>query len=57
VALNRVIDMAVAETVSAMRTESRFRERAGRADIPKALDILSRAGTGNPPLKGDDPAE
>lgn len=28
-------------------------ERAARADIPKALEILKRAGVGNPPAKGD----
>lgn len=28
-------------------------ERAARADIPKALDILKRAGVGNPPVRGD----
>ncbi|MGL4963276.1 MAG: DUF6881 domain-containing protein [Inquilinus sp.] len=28
-------------------------ERAARADIPKALDILKRAGVGNPPMEGD----
>ena len=28
-------------------------ERAARADIPKALDILKRAGVGNPPVEGD----
>ncbi|MFE0756816.1 DUF6881 domain-containing protein [Inquilinus sp. NPDC058860] len=30
-----------------------FAERAARADIPKALEILKRAGVGNPPAKGD----
>jgi hypothetical protein len=28
--------------------------RAARADIPKALKILKRAGTGKPPMKGDE---
>lgn len=31
-----------------------FTERARRASIPKALDILKRAGVGNPPMKGDE---
>jgi hypothetical protein len=49
VALNQFINVAVAEKLSALRTESNFRERAERADIPKALDILKRAGKGKPP--------
>ena len=54
VALNQLINVAVAEKVSALRTESYFAERARRASIPKALDILKRAGVGNPPMKGDE---
>lgn len=54
VALNQFINVAVAEKLSALRTEEYFRERAARADIPKALEILSRAGRGNPPIKGDE---
>nr|WP_113866464.1 hypothetical protein [Brenneria salicis]NMN91455.1 hypothetical protein [Brenneria salicis ATCC 15712 = DSM 30166]RBP62695.1 hypothetical protein DES54_11532 [Brenneria salicis ATCC 15712 = DSM 30166]RLM30662.1 hypothetical protein BHG07_09475 [Brenneria salicis ATCC 15712 = DSM 30166] len=54
VALNQLINVAVAEKLSALRTESYFQERAARADIPKALDILNRAGRDNPPVKGDE---
>ena len=54
VALNQLINVAVAEKLSAPRTESYFQERAARADIPKKLDILKRAGVGNPPMKGDE---
>jgi hypothetical protein len=57
VALNQFIDVAVAEKLSALRTESYFQERAARPDIPKALDILKRAGVGNPPIKGDEQPE
>jgi HicB family len=53
VALNQFINVAVAEKLSALRTESYFSERAARADIPRALDILKRAGVGAPPAKGD----
>jgi len=53
VALNQFINVAVAEKLSALRTESYFAERAARADIPRALEILERAGIGNPPAKGD----
>lgn len=54
VALNQLINVAVAEKLSALRTESYFQERAARGDIGKALDILERAGAGNPPVKGDE---
>lgn len=55
VALNQLINVAVAEKLSALRTESYFQERAARADIPRALAILDRAGTGNSPSPGDEP--
>jgi hypothetical protein len=56
VALNQLINVAVAEKLSALRTESYLAERAARADIPKALRILERAGRGRTPVKGDEPA-
>ena len=54
VALNQLINVAVAEKVSALRTQSYIAERAGRADLGKALGILKRAGVGRPPVKGDE---
>ncbi|HTV54917.1 MAG TPA: toxin-antitoxin system HicB family antitoxin [Terriglobia bacterium] len=54
VALNQLINVAVAEKVSAIRTESYFRERARRANIPAAIELLKRMGDGNPPMKGDE---
>ena len=53
VALNQLINVAVTEKLSALRTESYFADRAARANIPKALDILKRAGVGNRPMRGD----
>lgn len=53
VALNQFINVAVAEKVSALRTETYLAGRAAHADIPKALDILKRAGVGRAPVKGD----
>jgi hypothetical protein len=38
---------------AAAHAEKYFAERAVRADVPKALAILERAGVGNPPVKGD----
>ena len=55
VAINQFINVAVAEKLSALRTEDYFTARAARADIPKALDILARAGRGAPPMEGDEP--
>jgi hypothetical protein len=54
VALNQFINVAVAEKLSALRTERYFRERGARGDVGRALEILDRAGVGNPPRKGDD---
>jgi HicB-like protein involved in pilus formation len=54
VALNQLINVAVAEKVSALRTEAYIAERAGRADMGKALAILRRAGVGRSPVKGDE---
>ena len=53
VALNQFINVAVAEKLSALRTEKYFTERMARASVPKALGILKRAGVGSPTIKGD----
>jgi hypothetical protein len=53
VALSQLINVAVAEKLSALRAESYFAERAARADIPKAITVFKRAGVGNPPEQGD----
>jgi hypothetical protein len=54
VAVNQLINVAVAEKLSALRTADYFAERAARADVPKALAILAKAGKGKPPVKGDE---
>jgi HicB family len=54
VALNQLITLALAEKVSAMRTQEYFEERARRADSRKVSRILARVGKGNPPLEGDE---
>jgi hypothetical protein len=54
VALNQFINVAVAERLSALRTEECIRQRSSRADIPPAMRILSRAGKGKPPVPGDE---
>jgi predicted nucleic acid-binding protein len=54
VALNQLINVAVAEKVSAMRTQEYFQERARRADRAETLRILQRAGKGSAPVKSDE---
>ena len=54
VALNQLINVAVAEKLSAMRTEEYFCQRARRADRAQTLRILQRAGRGNPARPGDE---
>src|SRR3977135_3378871 len=54
VALNQLINVAVAEKVSALRTEEYFRERGRRANRAETLRILQRAGEGNAPVAGDE---
>jgi hypothetical protein len=54
IALNQLITLALAEKVSAMRTEEYFEERAKRADPEKVRRILARMGKGNPPVEGDE---
>jgi hypothetical protein len=54
VALNQLINVAVAEKLSALRTEEYFRERAGRANVNRAKRILKRAGRGKSPVPGDE---
>ncbi len=54
VALNQLINVAVAEKVSALRTDEYFRERGRRADRVETLRILERSGRGNAPVEGDE---
>lgn len=54
VAVNQLINVAVAEKVSALRTEAYFAERAAQGDVRKALQVLERAGKGNAPAPGDE---
>ena len=51
IALNQLINVAVAEKLSALRTEQVLRERADRR---RTLEALARIGQGNAPLPGDE---
>lgn len=53
VSLNQFIVMALAEKVSALKTETFFRERAAHADPEKALKILDSVKK-HPPIPGDE---
>jgi hypothetical protein len=53
VALNQLINIAVAEKISTLRTEDFFRERARQANVHEALRILDLAGT-EAPRPGDE---
>jgi hypothetical protein len=52
--LNQLINVALAEKLSALRTERYFQERIRRADRAETLRILDRAGKRNPPIEGDE---
>jgi hypothetical protein len=54
VAVNQLINVAVAEKLSALRIDDYFRQMAAHGDVKKALGILARAGAGNPPMPGDE---
>src|SRR6266404_3426652 len=54
VALNQLINVALAEKLSALRTEEYFQERTRRADRAETLRILGRSGKGKPPMEGDE---
>ena len=51
--LHQFINVSVAEKLSALRTVEDFKERAARADVGKALELLDRAGD-EPPRQGDE---
>ncbi len=53
VSLNQLINLAVAEKISALRTEEFFRERGAHANIKKARKILKRTCK-EPPREGDE---
>jgi HicB family len=54
VALNQLINVAVAEKISALRTEQYFRERSLRANRAETMQILARAGRHGEPISGDE---
>lgn len=54
VALNQLINVAVAEKLAATRTMEFFQRYTRDADIGRAIEILNKAGVDNPPMPGDE---
>ena len=54
VTLIQLINVALAEKLSALRTEEYFLERIRRADRAETMRILNRAGKEQPPIEGDE---
>ena len=54
VAVNQLINVAVAEKIAALRTAEYFAERAQRGDLQKALRVLKRSGVSNPVVPDDE---
>src|SRR5580692_929037 len=54
VALNQLINVAVAQMIAAHRASNYIAMRAKRANPARALEILDRAGRDNPPMPGDE---
>jgi hypothetical protein len=52
--VSEFVNVAVAEKIGALRTARFFADRAARADIPGAIELLRRLGAGKPPLPGDE---
>jgi hypothetical protein len=54
VALNQLINVAVAQMIASHNTANYIEQRAKRADVAKALEILRRPRVGEPPREGDE---
>ena len=54
VALTQLINVAVAQMIAAHSASNDIAIRARRANLPRALEILRKAGAGNPPMPGDE---
>ncbi len=54
VALNQLFNVAVAQMIATHNTLDYIAERAKRADVQRALEILHRPRKGEPPREGDE---
>jgi HicB family len=57
VAVNQLINVAVAEKLATLRAEAVFRERSSKANRGEALRILERLGADEAPIAGDEVIE
>ena len=54
VALNQLINVALAEKLAAARTRAFFERYTRDADVARAREILNRPRKGEPPREGDE---
>lgn len=54
VALNQLINVAVAQMIAVHKASNYIALRAERANLTRALEALAKAGKGNPPIPGDE---
>ena len=54
VALNQLINVAVAQLIASHETFDYIAERAKRGNVARALEILNRPRVGEPPREGDE---
>lgn len=54
VAMNQLINVAVAQMIAANEASNYIALRAQRGNTERALEILRRAGHGNTPIPGDE---
>jgi hypothetical protein len=54
VAMNQLINVAVAQMIAANSASNYIALRAKRGNVQRAIEILHKAGTGNPPIEGDE---
>jgi len=54
VALNQLFNVAVAQTIASHETAEYIEQRAKRANVQRALEILRRPRKGEPPREGDE---
>lgn len=54
IALDSLVNVAIAEKLSALKADSYFRARAAKADLAEAYAILDRAGRSRPAEAGDE---
>jgi hypothetical protein len=52
--LSNLVNIALAEKLSALRTADFFKERARRANLPEALALLEAFGSDEAPREGDE---